>query len=86
MTNTNEENGFDNPAKGRLNPDGSATKYPYIHFTEAENLRSLPNGVVLPSEESTEETKTTEEQILKVPQTDSDDEIAGSKIQESSEN
>lgn len=86
MTNTNEENGFDNPAKGRLNPDGSATKYPYIHFTEAENLRSLPNGVVLPSEESTEETKTTEEQILQVPQTNSDDEIVDSKIQESSEN
>ncbi|MBO7223795.1 MAG: type II secretion system secretin GspD [Kiritimatiellae bacterium] len=86
LTNTNEENGFDNPAKGRLNPDGSATKYPYIHFTEAENLRSLPNGVVLPSEESTEETKTTEEQILQVPQTDSDDEIVDSKIQESSEN
>jgi Flp pilus assembly secretin CpaC len=48
LTNTNEENGFDNPAKGRTNPDGSETDYPYIHFTEAEKLRSLPNGVVLP--------------------------------------
>lgn len=48
LTNTNEENGFDNPAKGRTNPDGSETDYPYIHFTETEKLRSLPNGVVLP--------------------------------------
>lgn len=57
LTNTNEENGFDNPAKGRNNPDGTETKYPYIHFTEAEKLRSLPNGVVLPEKEAVEEAR-----------------------------
>lgn len=55
LTNTNEENGFENPAKGRTNSDGTATEYPYIHFTEAENLRSLPNGVILPTEQATQE-------------------------------
>ena len=52
LTNTNEENGFDNPAKGEKNPDGSNTDYPYIHFTEVENLKALPNGVVLPTTEN----------------------------------
>lgn len=52
LTNTNEENGFDNPAKDKTtNPDGTETKLPYIHFTEAEKLRALPNGVVLPTQE-----------------------------------
>lgn len=57
LTNTNEENGFDNPAEGRKDPDGTETEYPYIHFTEAEKLRSLPNGVVLSKEEAVEEAK-----------------------------
>ena len=97
LTNTNEENGFNNPAKGRKNSDGSDTKYPYIHFTELEkqNLRSLPNGVILPTEEATQETKeepteeapnNTEEQTPQNSSENSEDKIVVSKIQDSSEN
>lgn len=62
LVNTNEENGFENPVSGvTTNPDGTPTSYPYIHFTEAENLRPLPNGVVLAPETTITEPVATEE-------------------------